>query len=413
MMDMLAEVEWIEDYFEEEEEQCRGSHCMADEDAWRFDLHSDMLKTSRDLGVIWKARPLLTLPENATHVDYLLENGIKYLEYNRSVRDLKWLEENGLCLDNLKPGESTIRQAGRGAFASRHIPKGEVVVPMPLIHIPDRSIYNMYGSIVAEDPRYHSVKRNVSDIIGYQLLLNYCFGHSQSTLLLCPYGAGASLINHPISKDKANVRLQWSTKGTRHPEWLEHPIDQWGETQHTGLAFDVVALRDIVEDEEVFLWYGDEWEAAWKKHVETWQPPPGSHEYEPSLRLNEMYDIPIRTVSEGSYHPENDKILYCRDVYLLLAGARSPSPYEFHACRALDRYLGPDDEFRYLVETYTEVEGKAECWEDDLFVLFDLPRDGFHFRDALYSLDHSQEWAFRHDLRIPDELMPEQWLNAR
>jgi hypothetical protein len=222
---------------------------------------------------------------------------------------------------------------------------------------------------------------------------------------------GVSLINHPMSQERANCRLVWSIKGSRHLEWLEQSIDNWGHTKYAGLAFELIATQDIKEDEEVFVWYGDEWEAAWNKHTQNWKPPPGAHEYEPSAILNEKYDIVIRTVAEGSYDPENDKILYCREVYRQFAGAEERSPYDFQACRALDRYVGHDGEYRYMVETYMEVEGPTECWEKDNFIIFDLPRDGFNFRDALYALDHSREWAFRHHLQIPDELMPSHWRN--
>ena len=43
------------------------------------------------------------------------------------------------------------------------------------------------------------------------------------------------------------------------------------------------------------------------------------------------------------------------------------------------------------------------------YVLFDAPRDTFYFRDAAYARDHHQEWAFRHDMRIPDEVLPSTW----
>lgn len=154
-----------------------------------------------------------------------------------------------------------------------------------------------------------------------------------------------------------------------------------------------------------------EWEEAWQTHVRNWKPPPGSDQYQPSLLLNEMDDAVIRTVAEGSYDPENDKILYCREIFRTFAGADDDSPYDFQTCRALDRYVGPDGEYRYIVETFAEVEGSWQCREENRFIIFDLPRDGFNFRDALYSLDHSQRWAFRHDMRIPDELMPEAWKN--
>ena len=62
-----------------------------------------------------------------------------------SVRTLEWLNENGRCMDNIWPGNSTIRQAGRGAFASRQIPKGGLVAPGPLLHIANRTTLNLYA----------------------------------------------------------------------------------------------------------------------------------------------------------------------------------------------------------------------------------------------------------------------------
>lgn len=413
LLHTLGLLEEFEDDIAAEEDangQCsEEGACISDQGAWRFALKSDFVAACREIGEIWRSRSLLTLPENATHVDYLMEHGTQYMHYNRSIRSLEWLEQNGLCADNIKPGNSTLQQAGRGALATRRIPKGKLVAPVPLIHIPDRSIYNMYQSIVDDRWHEHTLVRNESAVIGHQLILNYCFGHRQSTLLLCPYGVGVGLINH--SKGKLNTKIIWSVKGTRHPEWFEQTIEDWGATDHAGLAFDLVALRDIEEGEEIFIDYGDEWEAAWQEHLRRWKPPPGAEGYQPALILNEMDDAVIRTIAEGSYNPETDKILYCREAFREFAGAPDRSPYDFQNCRALDRYVGPDGEYRYIVETYTEVQGTYVCYEENNFFIFDFPRDGFNFRDSLYALDHSQRWAFRHDMRIPDELMPESWKN--
>lgn len=38
------------------------------------------------------------------------------------------------------------------------------------------------------DPSTGEEHRDISKPIGQQLLLNYCFGHSSSSMLLCPYG---------------------------------------------------------------------------------------------------------------------------------------------------------------------------------------------------------------------------------
>ena len=44
-------------------------------------------------------------------------------------------------------------------------------------------------------------------------------------------------------------------------------------------------------------------------------------------------------------------------------------------------------------------------------VLFDIPRDAFYFEDRNYYRPHHQIWSFRHDMRIPDEIMPNIWRN--
>lgn len=409
LLDTVERVERVVEY-SNEEQICRAdAYCVPDLEQWRYDLESDFLELGHSLGEVWKSRPLLTLPENATHVDYLLEYGTQYMYYNRSVRSLEWLEENGQCADNIKPGNSTIPQAGRGGFATRHIAAGALVAPVPLIHVVNRSIYNMYDTIVDNNWHHHSVVRNESAIIGYQLILNYCFGHRDSTLLLCPYGIGAGLINH--SKERANAKMVWSTKGSRHPEWLDQRMEDWESADHSGLAFDLIALRDIEKDEEILIDYGDEWQEAWERHVRNWKPPPRSDEYQPSTVLNEMTDSVVRTIKEGSYNPESDKILYCREIFRDFAGATDDSEYDFQTCRALKRYQTADGETRYVVQTYAEIEDKWHCYEDNHFVIFDFPRDGFNFRDAMYAFDHSQPWAFRHDMRIPEELMPEKWKN--
>jgi hypothetical protein len=58
-----------------------------------------------------------------------------------------WLEENGQCMDNIKVGQSKNPNAGRGAFANRFIPKGGLVAPAPLIHIPDSEVLKMYREV--------------------------------------------------------------------------------------------------------------------------------------------------------------------------------------------------------------------------------------------------------------------------
>ena len=100
-------------------------------------------------------------------------------QQNLYIRSLKWLEENGSCLDNIQVKQSTNAHAGRGAFATRYIKKGEVVAPAPVIQINDRKSMEMLK--VKSDPIKGDVVQR-----SHQLLLNYCFGHVNSTILLYP-----------------------------------------------------------------------------------------------------------------------------------------------------------------------------------------------------------------------------------
>jgi len=114
----------------------------------------------------------------------------------------EWIQENGMCLENILPFPSTLKQAGQGAFAQYRIRKDEIVMPAPLLQIMDREALALW------DEETHA---RVND----QLLLNYCFGHSESTLLLCP-NTQAVLINHCSSRTKEcgrkgpNAAIRWS-----------------------------------------------------------------------------------------------------------------------------------------------------------------------------------------------------------
>ena len=46
-------------------------------------------------------------------------------------------------------------------------------------------------------------------------------------------------------------------------------------------------------------------------------------------------------------------------------------------------------------------------------VFDDIPQEAIFFQDRPYSTDMFLENAFRHDLRIPDSMFPEKWMNVR
>ena len=237
------------------------------------------------------------LPESYTGLEAMRDAGGSLAFHNPDVlRNLKWLEENGQCVDNLRADPSTVPHAGRGAFATRRMRKGEIVAPVPLAHIPRRSDLDMYDLEIVLDDDGDEVLRHRSGgdrrPLTSQLLLNYCFGHPESGMLLYPFGVVINFVNHKSSTEGgANVEIKWSDPDGRggsdgerkkdpprlgnvhHPEWLEvSPSDMHGpEYEKIGLSFDLVATRDIEMGEEVFLDYGPEWDVAWESHVRTYR----------------------------------------------------------------------------------------------------------------------------------------------
>jgi len=322
--------------------------------------------------------------------------------------------------------KSYIPHAGRGAFARRFIRKGAVVSPAPLIHLPNRDVLTMFdGEVVVSDEgdEDYMVMRDEMKANHKQLLLNYCFGHRESTLLLCPYGYLSSLINH--SHKEANTKISWSRKHglISHPEWFNQSLKEWGGRNTAGLSFDFVALRDIEESEEILIDYGEEWENAWQNHANNYKSP--RPDYIPAFELNRRAELKVKTISEHDYRSEGVNV-FCRRQYVLNFGldleeADDWEGYEdephftlgIYPCQPVTRHNDDSYDVELIAKEYENAYdiGLWPHHEVVSHILFDVPRDIFYFRDEPTHRDHHQTWSFRHDMRIPDEMFPEVWKN--
>lgn len=228
------------------------------------------------------------LPVSVEDIAHVVEVGTSnHFLGGENPRSLEWLEENGMCMDHIVEGNSDIPHAGRGAFAKRSFVAGEKIHPMPLMQIP------RHGLELYKDWSYDNVA-------GHQLLLNYCFGHKDSSMLLFPYSSSSSFINH--GGKEANAKLVW-TDGSDPFNWhdesaLKLSVEELLEHRKTSLLMLLVATKDIEIGDEVTIDYGTEWEQAWLDHVKN------SWTLETSVKsaseYNESEEM-INTVFEESY----------------------------------------------------------------------------------------------------------------
>ena len=371
-------------------------------------------------------------------------------EFGTTQRTPEWVEEHGLCIEHLIPGVSTLPQAGRGAFAQHKIGQGEMVVPVPLLHIMDKSV--MY---LIEGPNEVSESRK-------QLLTNYCFTHQLSSLMLCPT-SNAILINHCSARTKScgeqgpNAKIQWASPhwDPRTQVWLNATLEEMAPIVDRMLAIEIVALRDILPGDEVFIDYGEEWEQAWDNHVKSWEPErPEEAEYYFSISdaNNQSPTEPLEyLISETIRGDEVDH------PYIFTGCLYWPTEWDDHEVfqadeeidfdamtdeDILERYADDGSFYRMdddrlmteapywpcsvLFEEQTE-EGEEvtylvrikqhpsfsppQSWDSNELprLLFHYPRSSIRYFAKPYQSDAFLPNAFRHPIGIPDDMFPNQW----
>jgi len=319
------------------------------------------------------------------------------------IQSLEWLEQNGRCLDNIISQKSSIKQAGRGAFATRPISKGNVIAPAPMIHF-QRSHTDMF----TEDD-----EGGIEHLGKKQLILNYCFGHPDSSLLLFPYSPITNFINHNDDNSQVNAKIQWSTMSNHHEEWLEQSVEEVLSNSHSGLIMEFIATRDINEGEEIFIDYGGSWKDAWGNHLDNWTPINDAETYVPVELLNNKEQIMTLGEQETQPYPENALMICYAPLDLFQNTEDDADWYESDSlyrlienskeCSILERYQSPDgNETLYNVCIIVKEEGTE-------FILNGVPRRAIEFVDRPYSANQHMIGTFRHEIGIPDEIFPNKW----
>jgi SET domain len=385
----------------------------------------DFLNLTRQIAA---TRPRLAnaFPKDLDSFEVATTAGTASLTVPNRVRTIEWLEKNGRCLDNIQPRISTIRQAGRGAFATRRIKKGDVITPMPLVHVFRRHM-EIYDGNNYDDMNSSFWKD------GKQLLLNYCYGHPDSSLLLFPYAPVSNYINHNVSR--CNSELRWSDLPNHHDEWLLRSPDGLESESHAGLIMELVATKDIALDEEIFLNYGPQWESSWSAFLESRRLNDYDRNFKSSEALNHRIEW-IRTVDEQEEYPydfsnHEDVLTVCfvrRDNNLLIEETESMKTYRWsgadtlysadHAypCNVIDRsfrFEDVDQAYDRKDSVYPSDVTYTVLLTDDNIKIIDVPRAAIQFFDEEYMSDNSWRRAFRHEIHLPDHMVPLIWRDLR
>jgi hypothetical protein len=97
--------------------------------------------------------------------DWKFKKGRKY---EAPIRTPAWLQNHGMCIDNIEIKPATDPEMGRGAFARRAMAKGTMVAPAPLQYFPSRKVFQ--GTEEEGHPE--------------ALFVNYCFQPAGLDMLL-------------------------------------------------------------------------------------------------------------------------------------------------------------------------------------------------------------------------------------
>lgn len=377
------------------------------------------------------------IPANPRKLKSVQEAGGTFMyRYRDMIKSTKWLEQNGFCLDAIRSGVSSIPNAGRGAFASRNLRKGETITITPMMHIADKDLLTMYPILETTNETSGlpvTAYDKEQGPIGKQLLMNYAFGHPESSMLLVPVGPQVTLINN--GQKGANAHITWTTKQDPLPNWkdaLHKSVDEMAALSQISLTMKIVARRTILEGEEITLDYGTGWQEMWESYQAEWEQ---SKEGKPHpLKAEDMRllykEKPLETSESLKEYPYPEKVdVACflstkaRPDGILMTHQElgwdilqfaEPSGYDkydgsdlYIIAEIMDRKEAPDFFFNYTVRFGFRADPNK--FQD----VMDVPHAACTFVDQPYSSDVFTPGAFRHPIGIPDSVFPTAWMNLR
>lgn len=342
----------------------------------------------------FQSKVLKALPD-FQDVQQVQQQGIRSLYSPTAKRSLKELTSSqSRCLDMIRPGSSKVHQLG--AFATQFISKGTIVTGSPILTT-SKTRWNVHGHIW--DAFTKSYKESTTGREEYALVMNYCWGHTSTSLLFCPYGIGVSYVNHG---PKPNIKVQWSPCGE-----ISHnctTLTMTPKELHTSvntLGLDFIALRDIAEGEELLVDYGSSWEKSYQEHLR--QAPKAK-----SSAAEWNAQKTLLTEAEQAAHPYPENLEFGCHPSIMGAQLKfdekdiwktDTKPLE---CQILERQ--PDNANPGYV-TYAVRVFHQDIWRGRA----GIPRDFVR----LFEKKGPQQTPFRHSMQLPDHMVPDKWRDLK
>jgi hypothetical protein len=379
------------------------------------------------------------LPSDFNDIKSAAEMGSAKFNIPTNIKTPEWLKENGWCIDDkLKDGISKIPQAGRGVFAKQFIKKGSSVAPFPVV-IFSRDFMDIRDTFRDEDTGRIMHKDDV--IEGKQMTINYCFSHPNSSLMIIPNSAPVLYINH--DGDNPNTKIRWIDAFNMKPDdWLSKSPDELLK-MGSGPMIEFYALRDIKADEEITVDYGPEWEAAWTKHVESWDPKEDDKNYIAASDYMEQGLFTVLTEEEQKDYPypENlDTACYFtfhnhdddddEDDETLVEGVELDwSDYStnrvhtdvgvfeclYHCNILSSQEVDGTKYYEVALNEYTNPQftryDSGKCWIPGQIFVDGMPSEKIIIIDKPYTSDEHIDESFRHEIGVPEGFFPTNWLD--
>eukprot|EP00548_Thalassiothrix_antarctica_P010222 CAMPEP_0194155524 /NCGR_PEP_ID=MMETSP0152-20130528/64960_1 /TAXON_ID=1049557 /ORGANISM="Thalassiothrix antarctica, Strain L6-D1" /LENGTH=284 /DNA_ID=CAMNT_0038862469 /DNA_START=83 /DNA_END=934 /DNA_ORIENTATION=- len=265
-------------------------------------------------------------------------------------------------------------------------------------------------------------------------MLNYQFSNPNSSIYFLPINQMLA-INHNNDRRPSgkipNAKLKWAEWDKKSKYVLQRPLEDLRKESYSTMVMDVIATRDIAQDEEIFIDYGKEWEDAWIDHERRWRSPCNNGRMS-SIFIKEMNDDKYNT----SYHNWSDNhFIVCSKpekskfkIVYISQNATSPS-YTKEGDLITNNFNGidfNDQGFKYTGDTLKTNRYPCKIWNTDFkkrtmkVVLFFGAESAIEIQTALpdsqvtfvpkpFKSDMHLPDAFRHEIEIPDEIFPHQW----